>query len=52
MKTFVKDVMNVIFYCDGQHDLIDLSNRLKISFDKCQEYVILLKNNGVIRRAE
>jgi aminopeptidase-like protein len=50
MKTFVKDVMNIIFYCDGQHDLIDLSNRLKISFNKCHEYVVLLKNNGVIRR--
>tara|TARA_Y100000034_G_C6865789_1_gene394569 strand:- start:1080 stop:1625 length:546 start_codon:yes stop_codon:yes gene_type:complete len=50
MRKSVRDTMNILFYCDGQHDLIDLSNKIELSFDKCYEYVKLLEENDIIRK--
>jgi len=52
MRKNVRDMMNVMFYCDGDHDLIDLSNKIEIPFHKCQEYIKLLRNNGIIREMD
>ena len=34
----VRDMMNVIFYCDGKNDVIDIANILDITFEECSEY--------------
>ena len=44
----VRDMMNVIFYCDGAHDVIDIANTLDIPFDECAEYCQILKESGVL----
>ena len=52
MRKNVRDLMNVMFYCDGFHDLIDLSNKIELSFDKCYECVKLLEENEIIRKID
>ena len=45
----VRDMMNVIFYCDGNHDVIDIADTLDIPFDECSEYCQILKDSGVLK---
>ena len=43
-------MMNIICYCDGEHDLIDISNILKVDFETCDEIIkILLKEKIILR---
>tara|TARA_A100001515_G_scaffold145044_2_gene151529 strand:- start:2222 stop:3532 length:1311 start_codon:yes stop_codon:yes gene_type:complete len=47
---FLKNMMNIICYCDGEHDLIDISNILKVDFETCDEIIkILLKEKIILR---
>jgi len=34
----VRDLMNFISYCDGNHSLVDISNKLNLDYIKCQEF--------------
>jgi len=50
MRKQVRDMMNVIFYCDGDHDLVDISNKVGISFQDCSKLLKKLEKNGIIHR--
>jgi aminopeptidase-like protein len=47
-KIAVKDIMNVITYCDGKHDLIDLANLLNISIVDIKVIIDTLLTNDII----
>jgi aminopeptidase-like protein len=34
----VRDLMNFISYCDGNHSLVDISNKLNLDYNKCIEF--------------
>ena len=34
----VRDLMNFISYCDGNHSLVDISNKLNLDYIKCLEF--------------
>ena len=34
----VRDLMNFISYCDGNHSLVDISNKLNLDYINCQEF--------------
>ena len=46
----VRDMMNVMFYCDGNHDLIDLANKINLDFKECHNYVKILEESKLIKR--
>ena len=46
----VRDIMNVLFYCDGENDLIDLANKINLDFKECYKYVKILEENNIIKR--
>ena len=51
LKKYIRDMMNVLFYCDGEHDLIDLANRVDLNFKECFAHIKLLYDNGVVKKA-
>ncbi len=42
-------MINAIFECDGQNDLIDVANNLNISFEKCRHLLHTLAAEGILR---
>ena len=51
-RKMVRDTMNVLFYCDGGNDLIDLANKINLDFKECYKYVKILEENNIIRRID
>jgi len=49
-RKYVRDMMNILFYCDGKHDLIELADRVELNFKDCHNYVKLLYNKGIIKK--
>jgi aminopeptidase-like protein len=47
-KIVVKDIMNVLTYCDGEHDLIDLANLLNINIFEISEIIDKLVKNNIV----
>ena len=45
---FSKLLLNILDYCDGNNDLIDICDKLKIDFKSSIEYINILKNNKYI----
>jgi aminopeptidase-like protein len=39
---------NILSYCDGHHDLLDLAQKLKVSFFEVQEAVALLESHDLL----
>jgi aminopeptidase-like protein len=50
MKKQVRDMMNVVFYCDGEHDLIDISNKVDINYETCHKCLKKLEKSGIIEK--
>lgn len=48
--TQVMDTMNLLAYCDGQHDLIDVANRIGIPIESCCRIVDKLVLEGLLKR--
>ncbi len=44
-----RDFMNVLAYCDGDHDLMQLSEKCGIPIDRCLEILEVLHANNLIR---
>jgi aminopeptidase-like protein len=44
----VRDMMNVIAYCDGQHDLIDIAEKIGLAPMACAKIVEQLADHGVL----
>ena len=49
IKKNVVDMMNVVYYCDGENDLVDVANKVNLSLTNCYEYAKILESKGVIR---
>ena len=47
-RTQVRDMMNVLAYCDGQHDLIELADRAQIPASRVIEILQSLIRHGVV----
>ena len=47
----VRSMTNVIAYCDGNHDLFDLSERIGISLDELYPIIRRLKDNELIKES-
>lgn len=45
---FSKLLLNILDYCDGNNDLIDICDKLKIDFKSSIEYINILKKNKYI----
>ena len=43
-----KDINNFLTYADGTNDLIDISQRIDLSFEECLQLVKILKENNLI----
>lgn len=46
----VREMMNILAYSDGNHDVIDLSFKLNIPFDTCLEISKKLEKNKILKR--
>tara|TARA_R110002074_G_scaffold111859_3_gene239770 strand:+ start:7 stop:1302 length:1296 start_codon:yes stop_codon:yes gene_type:complete len=44
------NMMNALFYCDGNHDVVDVANVLSIDFRQCMEYIDALRDNEIIKK--
>jgi aminopeptidase-like protein len=44
----VKDMLNVLSYCDGNNDLFDISNLAQVPTDRVINILAILKSNGLI----
>ena len=44
-----RDFMNVLAYCDGDHDLVQLSEKCGVPIDRCLEILEVLRSNNLIR---
>tara|TARA_R110000824_G_scaffold58399_1_gene157925 strand:- start:103 stop:1398 length:1296 start_codon:yes stop_codon:yes gene_type:complete len=44
------NMMNALFYCDGNHDVVDVANVLSIDFRQCMEYIDALRDNKIIKK--
>tara|TARA_Y100001963_G_C6741792_1_gene429374 strand:+ start:160 stop:1446 length:1287 start_codon:yes stop_codon:yes gene_type:complete len=49
-RKHMRDLMNILFYCDGKNDIIDIANIIGIDFKKCYEYVKLLTSKEIITK--
>ena len=45
----VQDMLNIISYCDGEHDIIDIANKCDIPYIKIMEYIDRLREEGIIK---
>jgi aminopeptidase-like protein len=50
LKKQVSDMMNTMVYCDGKKDLIELSNKINLTYEECHQHIVRLEENGVIRK--
>ena len=48
----VRDLMNVLAYCDGAHDLVAVADRTGVPLDRCRELAGRLEAQGVLERME
>ena len=48
LRQKVLDMVNVIAYSDGDHDLVSLSEKIKINFEECLEHINLLVEKKVL----
>jgi aminopeptidase-like protein len=44
----VRELMNIISYLDGQHNLVEISKKLSITTDKVSSIVNVLEDNDLI----
>jgi aminopeptidase-like protein len=44
-----KELRSFLYYCDGNHDLVDIANILNIDFDTCLEYSQIYLKEKIIR---
>jgi aminopeptidase-like protein len=44
----VKDMMNLLVYCDGQHDLVDVAETIKVPIEGCYSIVDKLLEHGLL----
>jgi aminopeptidase-like protein len=44
----VKDMLNVLSYCDGQNNLFDISNLAEVPTGKVIDILTVLKSHGII----
>lgn len=52
-STVKRGVMkNILAYADGNHDLIQIAERINIPFSECRDYAELLHHVGVLERQE
>jgi aminopeptidase-like protein len=47
-RTQVRDMMNVLAYCDGQHDLIELADRAQLPASRVIEILQPLIRHGLV----
>jgi len=45
----VKDLLNTLSYCDGEHDIFDISNKAKVPVMEVIRYLELFKENELIQ---
>ena len=43
------DMMNVMVYCDGKNDIIDISEKIGVDFETVSRYVAILCEKEVLR---
>ena len=48
LKKQVSDMMNTMVYCDGQRDLIELSNKINLTYDECHQHLSRLEQHDVV----
>jgi aminopeptidase-like protein len=46
----VKDMLNILSYCDGVHDVFDISNRSNVPPLEVINYLTLFKEHGLINQ--
>ncbi len=46
----VKDMLNILSYCDGNHDVFDISNRTNVPPLEIINYLTLFKEHGLINQ--
>ncbi len=46
----VKNLMNVISYCDGTNSLLEIANYCNIKFEEVYSYFVLLKENDLLEK--
>ena len=51
-KATVKDITNVLAYCDGINTLLDISRITNIHIDKTQEFIATLIDNNLIKKID
>jgi aminopeptidase-like protein len=44
----VRDMMNLIAYCDGKHDLIDIAEKIDVPPERCIAIAARLKEHGLL----
>ena len=44
-----KKIMNIITYCDGYHDLVDISNKINLPVSELLNFIKILKNKKIIK---
>jgi aminopeptidase-like protein len=45
----VKDLLNILSYCDGEHDIFDISNKAKVPVMEVIRYLELFKENELVQ---
>lgn len=48
----VVDLLNVLVYCDGRHDLLDVATITALPVDRCRAIVDVLHAHGLVERME
>ncbi len=48
LSAMSRHIRNVLAYCDGNHDVIDISYRVKLSPDKTMQFLEILKQHNLI----
>ena len=46
----VQDILNIISYCDGKNDTIDIANKCKIPFTDVIDYIDRMIDEGIVEK--
>jgi aminopeptidase-like protein len=44
--------IKILYYCDGEHDIIDICNKLNKSFDCILNYILILYEKNIIKKVQ
>lgn len=51
MRKSIRDMLNILFYCDGKHDLIEVADKVGIDFETCHENIKILEDGGIVKKS-